>query len=232
MKKMPIIFDMTFDSEGEREVLHTIREEIRDLVNSTLAEGGHIIPTFKRDGTAVFRDSEGNWFTRRAVKTGKQAPEGFIALETDPNTGTTFGWEPKESSPMKKFLNKAIEKFIHDNGAEPPRNTTFELLGPKINGNPERVDAEELRIHGQEKATDFPTIQDILDSDEPFEMLKPIFAYFRAKHIEGIVFWIADEDGNLIEPRFKIRCKDFFPEMDTRPKPSRNRRQRGRGKRR
>lgn len=128
---------------------------------------------------------------------------GFIALETNPNTGT-----------------------------EPPRNTTFELIGPKINGNPEKVTADELRIHGQEKATGFPSIQDILDSDEPFEVLKPIFADFRAKHIEGIVFWIADADGSLIEPRFKVRCKDFFPEMDTRPKPSRNRRQRGRGKRR
>lgn len=232
MKKMPIIFDMTFDNEGEREVLHTIREEIRDLANTTLAEGGRIVPTFKRDGTAVFCDADGKWFTRRAVKTGKQAPEGFIALETDPNTGTTFGWEPKESSPMKKFLNKATEKFIQDNDAEPPRNTTFELLGPKINSNPERVDAEELRIHGQEKATDFPSIQDILDGAEPFEMLKPIFTDFRSKHIEGIVFWIADKDGNLMEPRFKARCKDFFPEMDTRPKPSRNRRQRGRGKRR
>lgn len=232
MKKMPIIFDMTFDNEGEREVLHTIREEIRDLVNTTLAEGKQVIPTFKRDGTAVFCNADGKWFTRRAVKTGKQAPEGFIALETDPNTGTTFGWEPKDSSPMKKFLNKAIKKFIQDNDTEPPRNTTFELLGPKINGNPERVDAEELRIHGQEKADDFPTIQDILDSDEPFEMLNPIFAGFRAKHIEGIVFWLADKDGSLIEPRFKARCKDFFPEMDTRPKPSQNRRQRGRGKRR
>ena len=211
MQKMPIIFDMTFDNEGEREVLHTIREEIRDLVNTTLAEGKQVIPTFKRDGTAVFCNADGKWFTRRAVKTGKQAPEGFIALETDPNTGTTFGWEPKDSSPMKKFLNKAIDK---------------------INGNPERVDAEELRIHGQEKATDFPTIQDIIDRDEPFEMLKPIFADFRAKHIEGVVFWIADEDGNLIEPRFKVRRKDFFPEMDTRPKPSRNRRHRGCGKRR
>lgn len=232
MKKMPIIFDMTFDNEGEREVLHTIREEIRDLVNKTLAEGNRIVPTFKRDGTAVFCDADGKWFTRRAVKTGKQAPEGFIALETDPNTGTTFGWEPKESSPMKKFLNKAIEKFIQDNGVEPPRNTTFELLGPKINGNPEHVDADELRIHGNEKATNFPTIQEILVNNEPFEMLKPIFTDFRARHIEGVVFWTADEDGNLIEPRFKVRCKDFFPEMDTRPKPSRNRRQRGRGKRR
>lgn len=232
MKKMPIIFDMTFNEDGDREVIHTIRTEIRNLVNSTLAEGGHIIPTFKRDGTAVFCDADGKWFTRRAVKTGKQAPEGFIALETDPNTSTTFGWEPKESSPMKKFLDRAITRFIDDNGDEPPRNTTFELLGPKINGNPEHVDVEELRIHGQEKADGFPTIQDILANDEPFEMLKPIFADFRAQHIEGIVFWTADKDGNLIEPRFKVRCKDFFPEMDERPKPSRNRRQRGCGKRR
>ena len=71
MKKMPIIFDMTFNKDGERKVLHTIRKEIRDLVNTTLADGGHIIPTFKRDGTAVFCDDDGKWFTRRAVKTGK-----------------------------------------------------------------------------------------------------------------------------------------------------------------
>ena len=232
MKKMPIIFDMTFNEDGDREVLHTIRKEIRDLVNKILTDGGRIIPTFKRDGTAVFCDANGEWFTRRAVRPGKEAPEGFIPLETDPNTGTTFGWEPKDSSPMKKFLDRAINRFVDDNGIEPPRDTTFELIGPKINGNPERVDAEELRIHGQEKATDFPTIQEILASNDPFEMLKPIFADFRARYVEGIVFWIADDDGNLIEPRFKVRCKDFFPEMDTRPKPSRNRRQRGRGKQR
>lgn len=64
---------------------------------------------------------------------GKEAPEGFIPLETAPNTGITFGWEPKESSSMKKFLNQAIALFIEANEDEPPKGTTFELLGPKIN---------------------------------------------------------------------------------------------------
>ena len=231
MKKMPVIFNLHFNEEGDRTVLHTIRGDIRNLVNKTLAEGKRIVPTFKRDGTAVFRDADGEWFTRRAVRPGKKAPEGFIPLETDPNTGITFGWEPKESSSMKKFLNRAITRFIEDNGTEPPKDTTFELLGPKINGNPEKVSADELRIHGCERATEFPTIEDILNSDDPFAMLEPIFADFRARNIEGIVFWVADEDGGLVEPRFKVRCKDFFPEMDERPKSSR-RRQRGRGKRR
>lgn len=232
MKKMPVIFDLHFNEEGDREVMHTIREEIRDLVNKTLTDGGSIVPTFKRDGTAVFCDANGAWFTRRAVRPGKETPEGFIPLETDPNTGITFGWEPKESSSMKKFLNRAIDRFVEDNGSEPPKDTTFELLGPKINGNPEKVAADELRIHGQEQATEFPTIEDILDSDDPFKMLEPIFADFRTRNIEGIVFWTADKDGGLIEPRFKVRCKDFFPDMDERSKPSRNRRRRGRGKRR
>mgnify|MGYP001762324974 CR=1 FL=1 len=56
MKKMPVIFDLHFNEEGDREVMHTIREEIRDLVNKTLTDGGSIVPTFKRDGTAVFCD--------------------------------------------------------------------------------------------------------------------------------------------------------------------------------
>lgn len=232
MKKMPVIFNLHFNEEGDRTVLHTIRGDIRDLISNTLVEGKRIVPTFKRDGTAVFRDADGDWFTRRAVRPGKEAPEGFIPLETDPNTGITFGWEPKESSSMKKFLNRAIARFIEDNGAEPPKGTTFELLGPKINGNPEKVAADELRIHGCERATEFPTIEDILNSDDPFEMLEPIFADFRVRNIEGIVFWVADEDGNLIEPRFKVRCKDFFPDMDERTKPSQSRRRRGRGKRR
>ena len=86
---------------------------------------------------------------------------------------------------MKKFLNRAIARFIEDNGAEPPKDTTFELLGPKINGNPEKVAADELRIHGCEQATEFPTIEDILNSDDPFKMLEPIFADFRVRNIEG-----------------------------------------------
>lgn len=232
MKKMPVIFDLHFDEDGDRTVLHTIRGNIRDLVNKTLAEGKKIVPTFKRDGTAVFRDADGEWFTRRAVRPGKEAPEGFIPLETDPNTEITFGWEPKESSSMKKFLNRAIARFIEDNGTEPPKGATFELLGPKINGNPEKVTADELRIHGCERATEFPTIQEILAADDPFEMLEPIFADFRTRNIEGIVFWTADKGGTLIEPCFKVRCKDFFPEMDERSKPSRSRRRRGRGNRR
>lgn len=89
-----------------------------------------------------------------------------------------------------------------------------------------------MRIHGCERAIEFPSIEDILNSDDPFKMLEPIFADFRVRSIEGIVFWVADEDGNLIEPRFKVRCKDFFPDMDERPKPSQSRRRRGRGKRR
>lgn len=202
MKKIPVMFDMTFDDKGNR----IIENRISDRAHDIFARATNVVPTIKRDGTAVMVDDEGRIFTRRAVKQGKVAPEGFILADHDDVTDISFGWEPWEGSSFRKI----IKAFLADFDGELEAGT-FELVSPKINGNPERVDHTVLFPHGSEVAEGFPSIEDIMAHDhDPIGFFKPIFADFKERGIEGIVFWV---DGI---PAVKLRCKDFFPEMDSR----------------
>lgn len=202
MKKIPLLFAMEFDDRGNRVITDDINpraEVLFDPVNE-------IIATVKFDGTAVLVDEDNNVFTRRNVKPGKKAPEGFVIAEHDEKTGNTFGWEPAENSQFKKFLNRAIAN--HDGDLAPG---TYELVGPKINGNPENVDKDMLLAHGSVIATEFPTIDEIAENrDDLKDFLRPLFDNYRERSIEGIVFWV-----NGV-PSVKLRVKDFFPEMDSR----------------
>lgn len=202
MKKIPLLFALEFDDKGNRVISDDIDPRAEILFDSFR----EVNATIKYDGTATMLDDDGNWFTRRSVKPGKIAPEGFVLAETDPNTGISFGWERAETSPFRKMLNKAIESFPGD-----PEAGTYELIGPKINGNPERVTKDTLVPHGCAEAEGFPDIEDISrNRDNLKEFLFPFFTDFRDKGIEGIVFWV---DG---VPSVKIRVKDFFPEIDSR----------------
>lgn len=198
MRKIPMLFSMEFDEKGNRIVTHTMNPVTRNLL-----ENAHdVVATLKKDGTAVMLDENGNWFSRRCVKPGKKAPEGFIPLETDENTSKTFGWEPAENNSFNKMLTKAI------NNAEGELTAgTYELVGPKINGNPENVDRETLLRHGEHHAEGFPSVEDILTFEgDLYEHLEPIFVDFKERGIEGVVWWA---DGT---PVVKLRVTDFFPE--------------------
>lgn len=86
---------------------------------------------------------------------------------------------------------------------------TYELVGPKISGNPEKRDGHVLISHGEEAAVDFPDMRDIAP-DEAFAVLKEIFTDFRARGIEGIVWWGAEGK------RAKLRTNDFFGDPNRR----------------
>lgn len=198
MKKMTVLFAQILDDKGNRVISDRIHERAEAIFTSQ-----DVRATIKVDGTATFLDEDGNWFSRRAVRPGKNAPEGFIPMETDPKTGITFGWEPIEGSSLHKAFKKAVT------GDERPG--TFELIGPKINGNPEGVDTDRLVPHGSAPAEGFPSVEEMdAHRDDLREFLFPFFARFREQSIEGIVWWI---DG---EPKIKLRVKDFFPEDDSR----------------
>lgn len=158
------------------------------------------VPTFKKDGTSITVDADGKVFARRTVKKGKNAPEGFILAETDPNTGHSFGLEPIENSGFFKMFKSALARRI-----EPLTMGTYELVAPKINGNPEHVDEPTLLAHGADKVLDFPDMRDFVDStpEKLFEILKPIFESFKENSVEGIVWW--GDNGK----RVKLRVKDF-----------------------
>jgi len=121
---------------------------------------GEAVATRKYDGTCVMLDKQGAWWARREVKPGKAAPIGYVEVETDAVTGRTVGWEPIDQSPFVKYWREAIDRPARQPG-------TYELVGPKINGNPEQLQRHELVWHNAaDVLSDLP-----LDFDGLQEML-------------------------------------------------------------
>ncbi len=87
-------------------------------------------------------DDDGAWWARREVKPGKQPPANYHPIETDANTGKTVGWEPAGQSSFAKFWREALD-------LQPDLLAgTYELIGPKVNGNPEGRSVHMLIRHG------------------------------------------------------------------------------------
>lgn len=156
------------------------------------------VPTVKRDGTGVLVTPEGEILVRRSVKKGKKAPEGFRLAETDPFTGHMFGVEPLAQSGFKRPMEEAL-----NNLSAPLEPGTYELCGPKVNGNPEGFDKHVLIRHGSEE---LPTIPDMrtVAPEEAHAILKDVFADLKEQGVEGVVWWGTDDK------RVKLRVKDFF----------------------
>jgi len=131
VKKIPTVFVRDF---SKRPVLAT--PEVTSGCEWVLEGEG--IATRKWDGTCVLiRD--GKMYARYDCKKGKTPPEGFEACEEapDPTTGHWPGWILVEEQPQYKWHRQAYEWYMKkEEGLE---DGTYELLGPKINGNPEHV---------------------------------------------------------------------------------------------
>jgi hypothetical protein len=108
---------------------------------------GEGVATRKYDGTCVLLDPEGGWWARREVKPGKTPPAGWYEVDRDDVTGKSVGWEPIGSSPFVKFFDEAVKRL----DARAPG--TYELIGPKINGNPEEVMHHTLVPHADAQIT-------------------------------------------------------------------------------
>lgn len=136
MKKIPTLFKR--DPENMRRVL----PEVTPGCGWVLAGEG--VATRKYDGTCCMFDGT-SWWARRAVKPGKQPPENFQAVETDETTGKTVGWEPIEQSGFAKWHEQARALGCREWSNFQP--ATYELVGPKINGNPEGLLSHRLIPH-------------------------------------------------------------------------------------
>jgi hypothetical protein len=159
---------------------------------------GEGVATRKYDGTCVMLDEDGNWWARREVKPGKTPPPNFRAEETDPNTGKTVGWEPMAQSPFAKFHAEAVapaEEFGDLIGRPLPPGT-YELVGPKINGNPERAIDHRLESHANAERLE--------GWDLTYESLREhLTSWIANEGIEGIVWH--HPDGRMA----KLKVKDF-----------------------
>lgn len=184
MQKIPTLFKR--DPDDMKHVL----PEVTPGCEWVLAGEGR--PTRKFDGTCVMMDEDGRWWARREVKPGKQPPASFQAISMDENTGKAVGWEPIEQSSFAKFHEEARSGL--DTPALAPG--THELVGPKINGNPEGYEHHTLIRH------DYAPTIDLDPQDLTYERLAGIMTEARG-HFEGIVWH--HPDGRMA----KLKVRDF-----------------------
>lgn len=180
MKKMPTLFLRTDD---RRHVIPEVNPGCEWVLD------GEGRATRKIDGTCVLIRRDGlavHAFARREVKPGKTPPPNFVEVDHDAVTGKTMGWEPAAQSGFAKLIAEALER---DPDITPG---TYELIGPKVNGNPEASWAHVLKRHGEWELGDAPRTFDALREyllDQP--------------EMEGIVWH--HPDGRMV----KLKRRDF-----------------------
>jgi len=150
------------------------------------------IPTRKYDGTAT-AVINGELYRRYDVKKGRQVPYGAIPCqEADLITGHHPHWlkcshDKNEDKYFFEGFNSLAELGKVEDG-------TYELIGEKVQGNPEKIEGHHLIRHGGHKliAISYPMT---------FENLKE---YLEKVDVEGIVFH-HKSDGRMC----KLRKSDF-----------------------
>lgn len=166
------------------------------LVNTAVVSGaewvlaGVGVATRKFDGTScLYRD--GMLWKRYDAKQGRQPPADFEPAEPhpDPQTGHWPGWVPVTAN--DSWHLEALARGTDSTGHQFVDGATYELCGPKIQGNPEHMMRHELHRHGSVVLPNFP---------RTYEAMK---ATLLAGTIEGVVWH--HPDGRMV----KIKKRDF-----------------------
>jgi hypothetical protein len=191
MRKITTLFKRDFSNNGQ------IIDEYADGVEWVVAGEG--IATRKYDGTScMVRDSK--LYKRYEYKEGKTPPTDFQEADYDKTTGKHVGWvEVGWGSEDKwhrdtEWTANPDKVTIHDG--------YFELIGPKVQGNPEHAEKHTLVQFAGERPvnSDTPHVEVLEDVPTTYEGLK---AYLTDKDTEGIVWH--HPDGRMA----KIKGKDF-----------------------
>lgn len=185
MKKIPTLFKR--DPNDRR---HVIPGEVTPGCEWVLAGEG--VATRKWDGTCCMLDGAGAWWARREVKPGKTPPPGWREIDRDLATGRRVGWEPIGQSGFAKYHAEAVADPPWE--PEPRRAWTYELVGPRVNGNPEGLTWHTLIRHGSTVMLG-PLAR------------QPLFALdvSRQEGWEGIVWWRDPGDPDCDKAKLKVR---------------------------
>jgi hypothetical protein len=187
MEKIPTIL--------ERDLVHPGRVTNQPNPKATWVFAGHGTATRKYDGTCVMLDSAMAWWARREVRDGRPTPEGYVPVSHDPATGKTVGWEPLGGE--HPYHGQLLDAIRHDTRTFSQwKPGTFELIGPKVQGNPESERNHRLVAHADADVIELPA-RDVLTIATCVVELAEKFGY------EGIVFH--HPDGRMA----KIKAKDF-----------------------
>ncbi len=174
MKKIPTIFVRDMSKQPALVVNRWVDgcEWVRD---------GEGVPTVKYDGTCcLVRD--GKLYKRRELKKGQAAPADFEQADFDDETGKSVGWAPVSDSSEDQWHREAFH-------GQP--DGTYELIGPKVQGNKNHVSQHALVPHGNDPIRDDP---------RTFEAIRD---YLAVVEVEGLVWH--HPDGRMA----KIKRRDF-----------------------
>lgn len=175
MKKIPTMFIRSQENRGE------IIDQPHPACDWVFAGEG--FATRKYDGTCC-KVEGGKLFKRREVKPGRPIPSEFVEEQLDENTGKRVGWMPVDCTDKQDKYH--CEAFV----GQP--DGTYELIGPKIQGNPEGQKFHILKAHSEAAVYD--------DCPRTFEGLRD---WLSERDIEGVVFH--HPDGRMA----KIKKRDF-----------------------
>ncbi|GAA2731051.1 hypothetical protein [Actinocorallia aurantiaca] len=184
MKKVPTLFVRDWDGDPR----YVTRRPNPECAWVFAGEG---TATRKYDGTCVMYDGE-RWWARREVKKDKAPPAGFVEIQRDGETGKTMGWEPVEQSAFARFHAEALADAAADDVTAVWPRGTYELLGPKINRNPEGYERHALVMHAA--AEDFEDLPRDYDG---------LAAWLHSHPYEGVVWH--HEDGRMA----KLKVRDI-----------------------
>lgn len=192
MRKIPTLFER---SEDRRHVIDSVTPGCEWVL------AGEGLATRKYDGIGVLIRRDGlavHGFARRIVAYDVQPPAGWFEVDRDDDTRKRVGWEPIANSGFARWLDEAVaaDRWL----PYTPVPGTYELIGPKINGNPEGVDFHMLIQHGYAAAMDGEVLDGVPRS------FAPLGAWLAERRWEGIVWH--HPDGRMA----KIKRRDF-PEV-------------------
>jgi hypothetical protein len=206
MKKIISLFQRNYETD------HLVRNEVVPGAEWVLRGEGKA--TVKFDGTCcLYRGHK--WFKRYDAKGGKKPPADFLPAqpEADPVSNHWPGWvlvridraEDKwhvEAINEGRILNDIGWEGLFSGFSDAKEGQTYELIGPKIGGNPEKAEHHILVRHGA-------YIYSSLPNPLTFEALK---SWLNDRNIEGLVWH--HPDGRMV----KIKKKDFGLPRERLPK--------------
>lgn len=185
MKKIPTVFQIEWLDHTRGNVLRDPNPAAEWVLH------GEGVATRKWDGTAVLV-KQGQLYKRYDRKINpktnmyKDAPPGWEQCQDpDPVTQHWTGWTPITNGNEDKWFRDAWAKLD-----VPLPDGTYELIGPPINGNPERVTDLMFKKHGDV----------IYDIERTYDALRQ---FLEENEIEGVVFH--HPDGRMA----KLKRKDF-----------------------
>lgn len=179
MKKIPTLFERDWNGDKSR-----VLNQVHSGCEWVLAGEG--TATRKLDGTSCLVRN-GQIYKRRELRKGDKEPPLFERADYDEETGKTIGWVPCDIGPDDKWHMEAFKT-----AGEFPLDGTYELIGPKVQGNPERASTHSLMLHSQ--CESYP------DAPRTFDGLRE---WLTGRDIEGLVFH--HPDGRMA----KIKLRDF-----------------------